>query len=146
MTCQSCGHDKPIQGRGMCAACYRRWRRQDPEVAEHDRAVSRAWKERNREINRARDRVYSEFYRRSGACSSCGGPAGHQGMFCLACWQAKADERRSQIVEMYDAGVPLREMAEVIGTTLNALSVDLDRLRKAGRIGYRYAAYRERVR
>ena len=80
--CSRCGAVKPLgefpkhrhlsEGRGWaareawyCGPCMaekatagvRRYR-SDPEKAERDRGASRAWKERNREHNRARDRAY----------------------------------------------------------------------------------------
>lgn len=40
----------------------------------------------------------------------------------------------SDVIEMYEAGVPIREMAEVLGSTVHAVGSRLDRLQKEGRV------------
>jgi DNA invertase Pin-like site-specific DNA recombinase len=84
-----------------------------------------------------------------GRCPACGGLRGvgavrHNFELCRGCHLAKADERADRIVELYDSGLPIKQIAERVGTTVNALSVDLNRLRKAGRVGYRYKGWKQR--
>jgi DNA-directed RNA polymerase specialized sigma24 family protein len=112
-------------------------RRLDPVLAERDRESSREWKRRNKERTRQYDRDYHQRMKKP--CPECGEPMNRGGVGpCLDCIRRAAERRRQDIVEMYEAGVPLTEIAEVIGTTRNAIGVDLDRLRRAGRIGRRY--------
>lgn len=137
MTC-ACGKPAVYTGTGECMGCYRRRHRQEnPEAAERDRRGSRDWKERHRDANRARDREYSRA-RRKPCPRGCGGICKIDSDRCIACARADAEERRGRIIAMYEAGVPLAEMAVLIGSTVPSIGVDLDRLRKAGRVGRRY--------
>lgn len=139
-TCTTPGCERPRKLRdGRCQACYHRERRKDPAIAARDRLMSLAWKERNRERNRSADRERS---RAKIACPGCGRMRRTLDTPCVTC---RANQRRADMVEMYEAGVPLREMAEVLGTTVNSLSTQFDRLRKAGLIGYRYPGWEKRA-
>jgi hypothetical protein len=54
--------------------------------------------------------------------------------------------RKREIIRRYEAGEPLRDIAVAIGTTRDALSTDLDRIRKSGYpLPYRNKGYGKRV-
>ena len=90
-----------------------------------------------------------------GVCRRCNGPRGigtaHQGGdLCWPCERmrrAEVHETRLSIVEgMWDDGWLSREIAETLGyATPTGAGPYLDELRKAGRIGYRYAACAQRA-
>jgi IS30 family transposase len=107
-------------------------RRSDPNVRERRRQIDRAWQRRPE--NR-------------GICATCGGPMGISSgrrpntTHCGGCIQAAADQRAAQIVELYEAGMAVRDIADRLNTTTAAIRQDVIRLRKAGRVGYHYASW-----
>jgi DNA-directed RNA polymerase specialized sigma24 family protein len=117
-----------------------RWLNPDDEA--RCRKVSLAWKDRNRETNRARDNAYSARLDVRGRCTTCDGPMGigqKRDGTCDGCIDARARERERRFVDLYNAGLPLSDIAARMGTTRNALGVLAHRLRREGRIGYRYS-------
>lgn len=136
--CETCGKPHRSPYRHLCQACYSRQRRADPERAEKDRAFSRAWKARNSDANKARGRAYRKSLRVECECGNLKEPSASR---CRSCVSAAAKARDDQIVEMYDAGVPLAEIAEILGTTIGTISVQTHYLRNEGRIGYRYQGW-----
>lgn len=54
--------------------------------------------------------------------------------------------RRNEIIRRYEVGEPLRDIADAIGTTVESLAVDLNRIRKSGYpLPYRHRGYGKRV-
>lgn len=133
--CPTCGKERRLAGR-ECTTCIKRRWRENPENAERDRAVSRAWKERNREANRARDRARARAQRDE---CQCGGIKKPTSARCRDCHARDAAHRAEQIVELYERGDSLKSIAAAIGTSVNVIGTELDRLRKEGRIGRRRA-------
>lgn len=132
----ACGKEHSRNG-PECWGCYmRRRRRENPEVAERDRAAARTWKDRNREVKRAHDRAYS-LSLRVPCPNGCGALCGPDSVACAGCRNRAAQARAATIIRLYGEGVPLRAIAAALGTTVNAINGDLDRLCKAGRIGRR---------
>jgi hypothetical protein len=82
-----------------------------------------------------------------GVCEICGAVTWKRLKRCPqhAVIHEVAEARRAHIVEMWEAGLLIREIAAELGTTRDSLACEIDRLRKAGRIGYRYKAYEERA-
>lgn len=74
---------------------------------------------------------------------ACGNVRDAGAQACHSCYdreRAAAHERYiALIVEMYVAGVPISEMAERMGTTRGGLNDGINKARKRGLIGYRYA-------
>jgi len=142
--CEDCG-ERPATchaGGERCMRCYRRFkRRTDPEWA----ARQRAWKLANRDRVRELDRQYNATHKK--VCVECGGPRARSGSksLCRGCITKRANARSAQIVALYNEGVPVREIAQRMGVSPGALGPDFDRLRKAGRIGYRYKACQEKA-
>lgn len=131
-------------GAGKGTVC--RW--VNPAADERSREASRAWKERNREADRARNRAYTARLDQRGRCMDCGGPMGvgkrHDGV-CMACRHRVAEARADRLVALYEQGVRRSDIAVLMGTSLGSVQVELTTLRKAGRIGYRYAGWRDRA-
>lgn len=73
--------------------------------------------------------------RERGVCA-CGNRTASKATVCHECdmrgRQTKADVRRTRIAEMWTAGYSMKDIAEVIGTTTNALGGELVRMRAAG--------------
>lgn len=126
----------------MCSACYQRWRRSDPEEAHRSLEAARAWKRRNPERVKAYDARYIAEVKMDDC--KCGGRKMATSRQCANCRAEAAEFRRTAIVEMYQAGTPIREIAEVMGTTRESMGVETVRLRKIGLIGYRHTAYEQR--
>lgn len=67
-------------------------------------------------------------------CVDCGGPA--QGERCVDCKRAQWERERTahfdRLKELWDAGASMRDIADELGTTTNALGVKLHRARAAG--------------
>lgn len=143
--CPEC-QQRPVKAKGLCAACYKRllWR---PTNRERELQQSRAWKAANRERTRAYDRVYDAEHK--AICPQCGGPRARQhadGGPCLKCIRLNREARLARIVELYNAGVLLKDIAAAFGLDgTNAIAVDVVELRRAGRIGYRYKAYERKA-
>lgn len=115
------------------------WNALNPERARELSARSR---ERHREKRRAYDRERTRNLRT--ICETCGNPCGagsanRNTKRCMPCRKAKRSARDDQIVAMYQEGMPLREIAARLGWARNGLSRYVARLRREGRIGYRYA-------
>lgn len=115
------------------------WKALNPDTTRRRNATDRA---RRRAQRRATDRERSKRMRT--VCDTCGRPrgigsasSGNAPRQCRSCVEAAAEARRERLTAMYDAGLPLRDMAAQLGTSKGAVAVELNRLRKAGRIGYR---------
>jgi transcriptional regulator len=119
---------------GVSINTVRRWA--DSDVRETDKAVSRAYKAAHREEMRAYDRRWNRDSKHP--CPWCDGEASYGHKICKACHSSIAETKRSVIVGCYEDGWPIGEIAEALGTTRNSLSVEVNRLRRQGRIGYRY--------
>ncbi len=137
-TCIECGRSGHRVRLGVCDGCYSRARRSDPEVAEHDRAVSRAWKKRNRERHASYDREYASRPDVRGFCTRCGGQMGaakRKGIdgVCQSCRSELAAERAELIIRRWGQGLSLRDIAAELGSTPGSVGVDIARLRGAGR-------------
>jgi hypothetical protein len=102
---------------GVSQATISRWTRAG--AVEHDRARSRAWKARNREANRERDRASARSARGRGLCSECGMPKGIGGAGnarCMGCISATAEVRRTLVEGMWAEGWTCREIfVDVLG-------------------------------
>lgn len=109
-----------------------------PEYEERHLAGSRAWKERNREANRARDRKYVDRPENRGRCDSCGGLRGvhsgrrQDGGLCLTCVIARKEERWRAIQSMWAAGRTCREIAEALDRSRGYVASEMWRMRDAG--------------
>jgi hypothetical protein len=81
-----------------------------------------------------------EQYRKP--CYDCRTPIDAHGERCIDCERASRAARHetvlATIARMYNAGVPLRKIAELIGRRPPGIGEEIDQLRRAGRIGYRY--------
>lgn len=82
----------------------------NPDYEEHQRAISLAWKDRNRERKRAHDR---EHMRKP--CPVCGRDMMRHSEMCQGCRSAIAGVRRTVTEGMWAQGWPIREIAEVLG-------------------------------
>lgn len=108
----------------------RTWNAINPErVRIHNRA-RRAYK---REWDRAKRR--SEAGR--GHCEECGGLMGidakRKGFrVCMGCKRRTARLRRERIVNQWNRGVPVREIAAELGSTEKSIAVEIVRLRNLG--------------
>jgi DNA-directed RNA polymerase specialized sigma24 family protein len=131
---------------GMCGACWKRDRRQrDAAIREHDAAVSRDWKARNKAHVHAYDERYDAEHRAT--CPNCGGACGlssgkkdHAPSLCQRCLDERAEKRRVVIVEMWREGASLKEIAARLGSTSGAVQVQMVRMRADGYdLPYRYA-------
>jgi hypothetical protein len=126
-----CGHPKSPEntrslsgGKTACREC--------------GRVSSRRWKERNREVNRARDRARKATPEQRGICSSpiCtrlrgAGMAGKEG-YCRECVRAVAEARRTLVEGMWADGWTHREMAEVFGVSRARTGIMIAQWRKRG--------------
>jgi DNA-directed RNA polymerase specialized sigma24 family protein len=119
---------------GVATTTVRRWL--DPEAQAMDLATSRAYKARHREAMKAYDREWERTHKRP--CPWCDGEVSYGHEICQRCVVSIAETKRSVIIGCYEDGWLLREIAAVLGTTIGSLSVEVNRLRKTGRIGYRY--------
>lgn len=123
------------------------WKALNPDITRKRNAVDRAKRlDRRREV----DRDYRERMR--APCAVCGQPCGVgtgrpyravKDRHCADCWQLDAEVRAALLVGMYNDGWPLKDIADAFGVT--NVAPELDRLRKAGRIGYRYAGCAQKV-
>lgn len=119
------------------------WKALNPERAlESDRKTREKRRARRQEI----DREYSA--RRRATCEVCGqecgigtGRAGHAARRCRPCSLSIVDTKYSAIEGMYEDGWPVRLIAAALGYGPTSVPPELHRLRKMGRIGYRYKAY-----
>lgn len=105
-------------------------------AAEKDRAACHAYKNRHREQLRANDREYRQ--RVKVPCPACASPMSPDAILCADCRHATAEVRASIIIGCYAEGWTLNEIAGVLDTNANSMNATLNRLRKQGRIGYRY--------
>lgn len=128
---------------GVGIATAHRW--VNHEQYERDRGTSRDWKSRNRDHKLAYDREYDRTHRAT--CAQCGAPRSRRvnADLCAQCVAERAQQRANRIVELYEQGVSLAAIASEFGCSRGTISVDLDRLRKNGRVGYRNRGYGEGV-
>lgn len=135
--CKECSREMPYTlSRGMCRRCYKAWKRAtDPDYAARAREHSRAWKDRNREANRARDRA--TMHR---PCPKCGGPMKRQRSQCKKCYDAEFLASRNALAAMWHDGATLAEIAAALDTTIESVGATMVRMRRAGwDLPYRYA-------
>jgi hypothetical protein len=116
-----------------------------PDRARVRAASSRAWKETNRETNRARDRAYWRREDVRGTCLHCGGLMGigttGDGT-CAACATARKEANWARVEQMWAEGLTLRHIADAMGWTIGHLAVQVSRMRAAGRaVPYRNRTY-----
>ena len=127
---------------GVATTTAVRWL--NPDYAERSRAISRAWKDRNREANRARDNVRNRDLR--GTCGRCDGPMGiacPEDGTCTSCRSALRHERCLHIVEMWAEGKTYPQICAELGWTKGTLAVEFDRMRGQGYdLPYRYHGQR----
>lgn len=118
-----------------------RWTK--PGAIERDRAITAAWKARNRERNRAADRAYSADLRNRGRCLTCGEPMGigvASDGECRPCAAARVHERSQRVVEMWAQGDSLNDIASSLGWARGHLASQMDRMRARGySLPYRYS-------
>ena len=84
---------------------------------------------------RRRRLARSEAKRRKVPCLGCGKPkcppmSGKAEDLCKPCQEARADERRARIIELWAEGVSIIEIAADLGTTKNSICVDIARIRR----------------
>ena len=132
VVCADCGRKRPHQGHGLCSACYTRWHRQDPVVAERDRKASRAWKVANRDRAREYGQIYDATHK--GVCLRCGGPMNrrHANGLCRLCRHELRADRRQQIAQMWNAGRSIRGIAAELGSTPNSVGTEMAFMRRDG--------------
>lgn len=87
----------------------------NPEHEKHQRAVSLAWKDRNREANRARDRQHLQDIK--DPCPNCGTLKSHNRAQCLGCFTVTAEVRRTLAEGMWADGWLIREINDALGWT-----------------------------
>ena len=147
-TCTECGRDGFKLRRGLCSACYSRWRRQDPVVAEGFRAASRRWKAEHPERVKAQHRAYAADPANRGTCHGCGGLMGlgtFADGFCATCTADRVHLRRMELVELWSEGLAIRQIADYFGWTANHMNVEIVHARRAGyNLPYRYRVVRGR--
>ena len=119
---------------GVSAATIQRWVK--PEFAEQQLVASRAWKADHRKDTRAYDHEYLD--RVKIPCPWCENRMEPTSEMCQDCHESIAETKRSVIIGCYEGDWPLREIAAVLETTANTVHVEIHRLRRAGRVGYRY--------
>jgi len=136
-TCPYCNKRESKYSNGECSACYKRRRRaNEPDFQRLSLESSREWKRRNREHTKRYDAEYAAKHRKP--CPKCGGEMGHRAtIHCRICMELEWASRRTQMIDLYNAGVKMKDMADMLGTTVNSLGTQLVRLRKAGVIGRR---------
>lgn len=141
------GRSTPQIARELGISPKQAWLRLNPVASREKQA---AYREANRQKRRDWDNAYAR--RNRSTCQTCGQLCGvgsakniRPSSICRPCRAAAAEARRVRIIELYNAGVPVAEIATDIGTTKNALNVAIDRLRRAGRIGYRYKRAEDRA-
>lgn len=132
--CADCKRTKKIQAHGLCMACYKRWRRQDPDYAQRDRESSQRWKGEHREANRARDRRH--YRETKDPCPHCSTPKAPKNNQCEGCRMATADVRRTLCEGMWADGWPLKEIAAAMGVKPAYFAVM--RLERGWDLPYRY--------
>lgn len=115
---------------GSTTATVQRWAK--PDFADRQRAKAREWKDAHREANRARDRDY--LAAKPGTCRRCTGPTSYDrdGGVCMTCRATVRHERAIVIVKLWGEGKTSRQIAEAVGWSTGALSVEMDRLRHDG--------------
>lgn len=119
---------------GVSYATARRWT--SLAAYEQDKASCRAYKRRHREQMAAYDRAYHQ--RIKIPCPFCGSAMLPTSSRCGDCRKALSEVRESILIGCYQQGWKLNEIAAVLDTTRNALSGAVWKLRKQGRLGYRY--------
>lgn len=125
---------------GVSTTSVRRWL--NPDEAEASRASARAWKDRNREANRARDRSHAASEEVRGTCTACGGLMGighREGGVCAGC-RAVAHEIRWQRIEAWWAeGLSINAICSRLGCTKGSFGGEMALMRESGRdMPYRY--------
>ena len=113
---------------GVSRTTIVRWT--NPAYAEHQRSLSLAWKDRNRERNRARDREYVE--RIKVPCPRCGEKHSPDHSVCQACRSAASAARRELAQRLWAEGNTLLEIAEALGSTRASIGAEISRWRQEG--------------
>jgi len=109
----------------------------NPEYERRQQAASLAYKNRNREEVRAKNREYKRATRPD--CPQCGSPMSHKSTLCEECRADEIDRRARQIEGLWAEGLPLKEIADRLGWTLDRLAYEMHRLREKGyELPYRY--------
>jgi hypothetical protein len=140
-TCMADGCSRPRRTKGYCATHYKTyiWR---PANREKDRAGSKAWKDRNREVNRERDRAYGRRLDLRGRCEICGGPMGVNYFAdgeCQTCRKRGHEERWRELQTLWNEGRTFPEITAELGWTESLLGKELHTARAAGwSLPYRY--------
>lgn len=127
---------------GVSAPTVIRWL--NPGSNERSRAMSRAWKERNRDVNRARDRQRQQDTR--DPCPTCGTLKFPSSSECEGCVHARAAARRTLIEGMWADGWTIREIGAALGVDFK-MQIGHLRLRDGYDLPYRYGeTHRENMR
>ena len=129
-------------GTSECARCYKRRYRADPAGAARERETSRAWKDRNREADRARNRAYRKAKVREGKnpCD-CGRAFIDPGIeHCGICAnEMHAQALYSEIHRMWRDGATIDQIADAIGKSKGYVAGTISRMRAMGwDLPYRY--------
>ncbi len=131
--CSVCGETRRIQGHGLCQRCYSRRKREDPDKAERDRAMSRDWKARNPEYLSGYGMEYGRTHR--GTCIRCGGLMGigvRGDGVCAKCRAVSVHEKRLMLASLWAQGRSMREIAAEFGWELHQVGPEMARMRKLG--------------
>ena len=122
-------------------ALTREWRAAHPErVAEYKTVEYRKQARARRERERGRERATVQLANVDGArravCPGCGGPMEPRSSMCRACSMKRtsriATERRQRIADLWATGASRRQVAADLAMTLGSVSVQMDRMRRAG--------------
>jgi hypothetical protein len=116
-----------------------RYKRANPEKA----------REYQRRDNAKRAKAKRDWARENRKrCLDCGDPIWHENR-CRPCFNAERARQHEALLDrvesMWHQGLSMRAMAEALGRTGRGVNNEVDELRKAGRIGYRYKAYESRA-
>lgn len=74
-------------------------------------------------------------------CLECGGPRSEGSVRCRRCASSERSEffaqganmeKRRKIIDLYRAGMPIKDMARILGLTPGSLALQINRLRKYG--------------
>lgn len=115
---------------GFSKTTIMRWL--DPSKLERNRQKSLEWRRRNHAQANAHARRFMRNYR-PGRCRDCGKAiANPNATRCVPCLREETEWKRREIQALYLAGHSLAEIAERIGTTYDAVSGHLQRMRSDG--------------
>lgn len=104
----------------------------NPEYNKNAQRRTREWRAKNREYLKKASRRY--HLSKSKPCKTCKGRVNGVSTtgICQKCRYKEAAARRRKLIQLYKQGKPLKEIAKALNTTVNTVSVEVVRARRAG--------------